>query len=261
ETQLFEPLRSLRTSLSDKAGERVREAQALLEQKQLDQAKAITDDVLAAFPEHRDAQVINEQVVRAIAIRDAPPPPPTPKEAPRPWDQAVDRFRDGDLQGAVAIANSCAATHSQCKALMGQITDFGNLYKELEGLDAKGLSHLLDLDKKITHGRGSKLSRNAGSRAANVFFESASLAKAAGQYARAMENAQLALQAAPNHAGASDIVSELRQKAKELYLQAYALKDANPEDAVPKFSEVMSMTAPDDETYQKAKAWVEKLQR
>ena len=74
-----------------------------------------------------------------------------------------------------------------------------------------------------------------------------------------MENARRALQADPGHAGASNMVSELRQKARDLYLQAYALKDTDPEDAVPKFREVMAMTPPDDETHQKAKSWVEKL--
>ncbi|WNG56759.1 FHA domain-containing protein [Archangium gephyra] len=259
DTQLFETVRQLRTSLKDKADKRVREALTLLEQKQLDQAKAITDDVLAAEPEHRDAKVINEEAARAIAIRDAPPPPPTVKEAPKPWDQAVDRFRDGDLNGAMAMANACAGKSPQCKVLMAQLGDFGALYKKLEDLDAKGLARLLDLDKKITRGQGSKLSRNAGTRAANIFFKSASAAKASGQYGRAMENAQRALQADPSHAGANNIVAEMRAKAKDLYLQAYALKDTNPEDAVPKFREVMAMTPSEDETHQKAKSWVEKL--
>jgi tetratricopeptide (TPR) repeat protein len=259
DTQLFDTVRSLRTSLNDKADKRVRDALALLEQKQLDQARAITDDVLGAYPEHRDAKVVNDQVTRAIAIRDAPPPPPTHREAPKPWDQAVDRFRDGDLNGALAIANACAARSPQCRALLGQMTDFGGLYRTLEELDARGLARLLDLDKKITNGRGSKLSRNAGTRAANIFFKSASSAKVSGQYGRAMEDAQRALQADPSHAGASNMVSELRQKAKELYLQAYALKDTDPEEAVPRFREVMAMTSPDDETHQKAKSWVEKL--
>ena len=74
-----------------------------------------------------------------------------------------------------------------------------------------------------------------------------------------MENAQRALQADKNHAGALNIVTEMRAKAKDLYLQAYALKDSSPEDAVPKFREVMLMTPADDETHQKAKGWAEKL--
>ena len=62
-------------------------------------------------------------------------------------------------------------------------------------------------------------------------------------------------------AGANNIVAELRQKAKDLYLQAYALKDTDPQEAVPKFREVMAMTASDDETLLKAKSWIEKIQQ
>jgi tetratricopeptide (TPR) repeat protein len=261
DTQLFEQVRTLRADLEKLADLRVREAQSLLEARKLDEAKIINDDVLSALPTHRDAKVIGEQIQRAIEIRDRPPPPPTPGQQPKAWEPAIERFRDGDLPGAVAVANACAGKHSKCKTLLGQMTEFGNLYKKLEDLDARGLTRLLDLDRRITDGRGSKLARNAGTRAANIFYKSASAAKAAGQWSRATENALRALQADPHHNGANAIVTELRQKAKELYLQAYTIKDSNPEDALPKFKEVLSMTSPDDETHQKAKSWIEKLSR
>jgi tetratricopeptide (TPR) repeat protein len=103
------------------------------------------------------------------------------------------------------------------------------------------------------------MARNAGTRASNIFFKTASAAKASGQYGRAMENAQRALQADPSHVGANNIATELRQKAKELYLQAYTIRESDPQEALPKFREVMAMTTPDDETYQKAKSWIEKM--
>ncbi|HEX8435731.1 FHA domain-containing protein [Archangium sp.] len=261
DTQLFEQLGAYEAALKEKAEKRVREAQALMEQKQLELAKAITDDVLAALPNHRDGKVIAEQVALAIEIRDRPAPTAPPPPTVKPWDQSVDRFRDGDQKGAMDIATGCANKSSQCKALVTQMTEFGNLYKRLEDLDAKGLIRLLDLDKKITNGRGSKLARNAGTRASNIFFRSASSAKASGQFGVAMANAQRALQADPSHAGANNIVAELRQKAKDLYLQAYALKDTDPQEAVPKFREVMAMTSSDDETHLKAKSWIEKIQQ
>ncbi|OJH40436.1 FHA domain-containing protein [Cystobacter ferrugineus] len=261
DTQMFEAVGSLRRGLKDKADKRVGEAQSLLSQKQIDQAKAITDDVLVAFPEHRDAKVVNEQAARAIAERDAPPPPPTPKAVPKPWDQAVDRYRDGDLQGAMAMANACADKAPQCKTLMTQLSDFGTLYKKMEDLDDRGLTRLLDLDRRITNGRSSKLVAGAGKRAANNYYKMASTAKVSGQWGRAMDYAQRALQADPSNTGAANIVSEMRQKAKDVYMSAYAMKDTDPEEALPKFREVMSMTSPDDETHQKAKGWVEKLKR
>ncbi|MBM7115613.1 FHA domain-containing protein [Archangium primigenium] len=261
DTQLFESMAQLRRALQDKADKRARDALSMLEQKQIDQAKAITDDILVANPNHRDAKVINEQAARLIGIRDAPPPPPVVTPAAKPWDLAVERYRDGDLNGAMAMANACAAKAPQCKALMTSLTDFGNLYKKVEELDVKGLSRLMDLDKKITNGRGSKLIGNAGKRAANLFYKMASSAKVAGQWGRAMENAQRALQADPSHVGATAIVTEMRGKAKDVYWSAYAIKDSTPEDALPKFRDVVNMTPPDDELHQKAKVWVEKLQR
>ncbi|ATB34509.1 FHA domain-containing protein [Melittangium boletus DSM 14713] len=261
DTQLFESMGTLRRTLQDKADKRAREALSMLEQKQIDQAKAITDDILVAIPTHRDAKVINEQAARLIGIRDAPPPPPVAPPTVKPWDQAVERFRDGDLNGAMAMANACAGRSPQCKTLMTSLTDFGNLYKKVEELDVKGLSRLMDLDKKITNGRSSKLIGNAGKRAANLFYKMASSAKVAGQWGRAMENAQRALQADPGHVGASAIVTEMRGKAKDVYWGAYAIKDSSPEDALPKFRDVVNMTPPDDELHQKAKVWVEKLQR
>jgi len=262
DTQAYEWVKKLRNEMSEAAGLQAREARKLLDGKQLDPAKAITDDVLAAFPEHRDAKIINDEAVRLIKIRDTPvqpAPPPPPKD---PWETAVARFVDGDVSGAVALANACVTKSNKCKNGIKDMAEFGNLNKKLEDLDAKGLARLLALDKEITGSRGpSKMAKNAGTRAANIFYKSASAARAAGQWARAVDYARRTLQADPGHAGASNIVNDLKSKAKELYLQAYAMKDSNPEDAIPKFKEVMAMTPSDDETHQKAKNRLADLQR
>jgi tetratricopeptide (TPR) repeat protein len=262
DTQAYEWVKKLRNEMSEAAGLQAREARKLLDGKQLDPAKAITDDVLAAFPEHRDAKIINDEAVRLIKIRDTPvqpAPPPPPKD---PWETAVARFVDGDVSGAVALANACVTKSNKCKNGIKDMAEFGNLNKKLEDLDAKGLARLLALDKEITGTRGpSKMAKNAGTRAANIFYKSASAARAAGQWARAVDYARRTLQADPGHAGASNIVNDLKSKAKELYLQAYAMKDSNPEDAIPKFKEVMAMTPSDDETHQKAKNRLADLQR
>jgi hypothetical protein len=262
DTQMYEQVIRLKREMRDAADLQAREARKLLDGKQLDPAKAVTDDVLAAFPEHRDAKIINDEAVRLIKIRDTPVPPPPPPPAKDPWEQAVARFVDGDLSGGVALANACVAKSNKCKNGLKDMTEFGNLYKKLEDLDAKGLARLLSLDKDITGARGpSKMARNAGTRAANIFYKSASAARAAGQWSRAVEFAKRTLQADPGHVGASSILNDLKGKAKDIFLQAYALKDANPEDAIPKFREVIAMTPSDDETHQKAKNWLEKLQR
>lgn len=261
ETTMFEQVNALKRGLQDAADGQAKQARSLLDNKQLDQAKAITDDVLAIYPESRDAKLINEEAVRLIRVRDTPVAPPPPPPTAPPWEQASARFVDGDLSGAVALANACVSK-PKCKEMLKDMTEFGNLYKKMEDLDAKGLARLLALDKDISGSRGpSKMARNAGTRAANIFYKSASAARAAGQWSRAVEYARRTLQADPGHAGANNILVELRQKAKDLYLQAYALKDANPEDAAPKFREVIAMTPADDETHQKAQTWLDKIQR
>ncbi|WP_093522326.1 FHA domain-containing protein [Stigmatella erecta] len=262
DTQMFEQVSLLKRNLRDAGDAQAREARKLLDQKQLDEAKRITDDVLAAFESHRDAKLLNEEAVRLIEVRDRPPPPPPPPNPGKPWEQGVTRFVDGDLSGAVALINTCVAKAPKCKTILKDMTEFGSLYKRMEDLDAKGLSRLLALDKDITEGRGpSTMARNAGTRAANIFYKSASSAKTSGQWARAVEYARRTLQADPGHVGATNLLSDLRGKAKDIYMQAYALKDANPEDAIPKFKEVILMTPPDDEVHGKAKTWLEKISK
>lgn len=262
DTTMFELVGKLRRQLQDTADAQTKEARTQLDNKQLDPAKAITDDVLAAFGESRDARLINDEAVRLIKIRDTPTAPPPPPPTAPPWEQAVARFVDADVSGAVALLNACIAKQPKCKSILKDITEFNNLYKKLEDLDAKGLARLLSLDKDITGSRGpSKMARNAGTRAANIFYKSASAAKTAGQWARAVEYARRTIQADPGHAGAQNLLSELKTKAKEIFLQAYALKDANPEDAIPKFKDVLAMTPADDEFHSKAQTWLEKLSR
>lgn len=223
------------------------------------ETQAITQDILAAFPDNRDAKVLNQLAIDEIARLTKPkvvaPPPPS-----RPWERPIQLFVAGDVTGAFDEANRCAGKASRCKQLLGEMTDFQTLYKKMEDLDAKGLQRLLELDKKITEGRGpSQMARNAGTRASNIFYKSAAAAKAAGQNGRALEYAMKALSADPGHSGAQAIVNDLKQKAKDLYLLAYSIKDTNIEDAVSKFKEVLAMTPPDDETHQKAKRRIEEL--
>ncbi|HZI12218.1 MAG TPA: FHA domain-containing protein [Myxococcus sp.] len=257
---LYEQVGAAKRELQEQGDKRTLQARVALDSQKLEEARDITADVLVAFPEHRDAKLIREQAVAAITERDKPKPV-VQGPAPKPWEPAVDRFRDGDLSGSVAILNACMARTAQCKKLLAKINEFSTLYKRLEDLDAKGLSKLLALDKEITDGKTSKMARNAGTRAATIFYKSATAAKASGQWSRAMEYSRRALQAEPGHAGATNIISEMKAKAKDLYLSAYSLKDENPEDALPKFKDVVAMTPPDDEYHEKAKTWVEKLSR
>jgi hypothetical protein len=94
-----------------------------------------------------------------------------------------------------------------------------------------------------------------------AIYSAALMTKSKRQWARTLELVQHILVLDPKHAGAHRIIEELRQKAKELYLQGYALKDANPKDGIARFQEVMDLTLPSDEVHLKAKTWLEKLRK
>lgn len=270
DTQQFERLRLLKSTLEDKVTSRLADARDLMivapkassaeDTSKYDQVVEITKDVLLAYPDNRDAKVMNEQARQEIAVLTAPKPERR-VAAPKPWEAAINLFVDGDVPGAFSVATACSDKGvARCKAMLGEMNDFKSYYAKLEDLDARGLTTLLQLDEKITEGRGpSKMARNAGTRAATIFYKSATAAKASGQWGKAMEYALKALKADPGHAGAQAVIAELRQKAKEIYLLGYSLKDSSPDEAMTKFKEVVQMTPPDDDTHQKAKRRLEEL--
>jgi hypothetical protein len=183
----------------------------------------------------------------------------------RAWDEVVGRFLDGDLAGAVGLAQACAPGVPECKSGLEDLKAFEALYKKVEELDAPRLERLRALDKAITGERGpSRMARFASARAASAFYKSALAAKAKRQWERAVQDAQRTLQVEPSHAGATRLLEELRARAQELYVSRYlghSAKDLDPEDMLPVLREIMALTPPEDEFHQKAKSWLEKLER
>ncbi|MBI3182190.1 MAG: FHA domain-containing protein [Myxococcales bacterium] len=267
DTTQYQQLRSLRHRLDEKLSARLTEARTLLEAggakdlERMRQLEAMTDDMLVAFPEHRDTSELSKQAKANIAELTKPPPPPV-KVVPKPWLDVEARFRDGDITGAHALANDCAAKRiPQCRKLPSQIASFQEKYRQLESLPPKVLSDLLELDETLGGGEHSKMAKNIGTRLAGYYYKSASAAKAAGEWGRAMELAKKTLKVDPGHPGAQAIAAEMRGKAKDLYLQAYSLKETNPDEAMKLFKDVIAMTPRDDENNQKARRWIEQIEK
>jgi tetratricopeptide (TPR) repeat protein len=257
DTTLDEQVQGLKASIEEKAETHVRSAREALAARDAKAVVAMTEDVLAVYPDHRDARVLNEQAKRALKSRERK----TPNSAgqARPWQPGVERFRDGDIDGAISMLEECIVP--RCGPLLGKIRAFQELYGRGDSLSEKELVKLLSLDDDITDGRPSKMARTVGTRASTTFYKSATAARAAEQWGRAVEMAKRALRADPEHAGAAALVVELRARAKEVYLQGYTLKETSPEEAILKFREVLQMTTPDDDSYQKSKKWLETLTR
>jgi pSer/pThr/pTyr-binding forkhead associated (FHA) protein len=222
---------------------------------------AITEDVLQAFPDDRDAVTLNEDA-KSKATNCSKPAGPVrePKNRVKESEQEVSRmFTDGEVANALQAAQACASKSAECRRLVSQISEFNALYKKVDDLEGKGLMQLIALDRKITGGGSSKLGRTAGVKAANVFYRTAAAAKTQGSWARASEFAERALQADPSHAGARALVEEMKGKAKDLYLQGYSNRSTDPDDAATKFKDVISMTPPSDEWHKKAQARLEEM--
>jgi tetratricopeptide (TPR) repeat protein len=257
DTQLQFQLEAVRDLLRRSVALRMVEAQAAFRDRDYPRALEAVADVLKAVPDDPAALSLAHQAGRAAKAR---PKPST--HAPSPAEGAAARFRAGDLKGAITAAEKCAARHLEpCRRFHQQLEQFAELHGRVEHLELGDLERLLELATRVGGGRPSPLASAAMARAAALYYNQASDAKTAGQWARAVDLATKAQRLAPAHPGALAIVGELRARAKELFVFAYSLKDSAPDEAIVRLKEVIALTRTEDETHRKAVRWVGKLSR
>jgi pSer/pThr/pTyr-binding forkhead associated (FHA) protein len=253
----------VRSELDSKIELKLKEARELVpatsEISKMKLLLAIADDVLVAKPEHRDALEFKEIATRTIDRLEHPfVPQATPKT---PWVPVQSLFANGDQAGALAMANACAGSFKQCKTLMAQIQEFNEKNRKLESLGPQDLLGLLELDRRITGGPASALSKPIATRVVTAYYLKATSAKSKGDWGQAVEYAKKVLSADPGHPGAQAIASEARGQSKDLYLRGYQLKDSEPDEAIKFFKQVLQMTVKGDEFYEKAKSQLDKLKQ
>ena len=253
----------VRTAVDAKIETKIRDGRDLMpgtsDLKKMEELLALADDVLMAKEDQRDAKEYKETAEKAIRqIKNPYVPPPAPKT---PWVPVQQLFANGDQSGALAMANACAGGFKQCKTLMAQIQDFNDKNKHLESLGPQELIALLDLDRKITGGPASQLSKPIAIRVVSEYYRKASAAKAKGDWGQSIEYAHKVLQADPGHPGAQSIVAEARGQAKDLFLRGYQMKEQNPDEAAVFFKQVLAMTPSEDEFHQKAKRQLDALKQ
>jgi len=263
DTSLYERVRELRGRQKVLLAAYLSDARNALQSggQALDRARELTEAILKLEPDHRDARVVNENVLRAVAARDGRTfvPKATPT-GPGPAVPVVARYKDGDLTGAVAMADECASKDKRCKELASLMRDVQSMFKRVENMEAKELEKLLNTDRAITGEGLSKMGRQAGTQAGTKFFKMASASKAASKYGEAVLWAQKALDADPENAGARALMNDLRGKCKETYMQGYSLKDNQPEEALVQLRQAVSLCSSNDEYLGKAKRLVQVLE-
>lgn len=256
-TLMHEDERKLKSSLAESVVNRVREARAVManpDRSQWPTAKAMLEDILAAFPDDRDARTALDDLDEALGTPDPnAPKAPKPRAKPKPSDAGLAAYMRGDLNGATSSLEACSAKAPECRELLEKVRRFASLNERVDTLDAAGLGRLLQLDREITDGEQSPMARDAGLRAANAYYRSASAAMAASQWSRASQYVQRALRANAQHEGSRRLSTQLREKAQGVFMEGYILKESSPEQAREKMRQVLEMSPAGDETHQKAK--------
>jgi hypothetical protein len=252
-------LTDAKAALAARIEERRTEARTLLSSSKWDSLLALSEDLLVALPGDREASEWKQQADQAIARGKRGPVKVVSTETP--WVEAQQRFKSGDVTGALSLAESCGKKYPQCRTLEDGLRLLEAKSKNLESVNDNELVKLFELDIKCAGGGGwSELSKPLRTRLSSRFSIKASNAKSTGNWAKAVEYARQALEAMPGEAAAQAIVTEGRQISGDLYVRAYQLRDTDPSEAVKLFKEVIAMTPSDDQNHVKAKGFVERLE-
>lgn len=256
-------VRTVREALQASVTQKLAEAHGLADDSgdlaKMEQLAAICDELLSVQADDREVIELKKQAHLAISrIKD---PPVAVARPDSPWVEVQQRFKSGDVPGALAVAQACANKQEQCRVLERNIKDFESKTKRVEDLSEAELVRLYELDQTIAGGVHSDSSGALRTQLLSKLFLKASQANGSGNALRVLELGRKILQIDPGHAGAKDLVNQATTQVNNLYLRGYQLKEANPEEAIRLFNEVIAMTPSDEEIHRKAKSRISELQK
>jgi tetratricopeptide (TPR) repeat protein len=149
----------------------------------------------------------------------------------QPWERGVEAFRNGDVRGALALEDECAAAGSaKCKTLASSMREFVEQFNRLDELNARELKKVIELDEAITSGQRSKLARTVSIKLASAYCKTGLAAMAAGQFVQALGSAGRALKVDPDNACARNLEENARQ---QLFAQDAGFRDERMGDFPP----------------------------
>ncbi len=251
-------LTDAKQKLTERIEARRAEARTFLSTAKWEPLLALSDDLLLALPGDREASEWKQQAEQGIARGKRGVTKVVTAETP--WLESQQRFRSGDVTGALSLAENCAKKYAQCRAIKAGLEELEAKSRKLDSLGDSELLALFELDKKLAGDVSSELSKPVRTRVAARFFLKASQAKTTGNWAKAIEAARVVLSAEPTDVKAAALISEARGITGDLYLRAYQLRLTDPPEAVKLFKEVVAMTTPDDQNHVKAKGFIERLE-
>lgn len=253
----------------------VREARIRAENGDAAGAAALLEPVLQADPGRPDALAVREALGGARRGPGGAAPPRREKApaaeasaaAPAQLGPIIDSFLAGDLGGALERAE--AAPDSRSKKLADDLRAFDAAYRDgLAKTQARNLVGALKafeqadrVDRALAQGRESRLGKEVRRALGNLHYnlgvasqgDDATLPQAA-QHLRA------AVAADPSNEGARRALSDVTASVKEVFQRGYFEKDSDPEAARKAFKLVLESLPASDDTAQKARRWLDKLE-
>ena len=262
----------------------VRDARAKAETGDAATAEALLAPVLEAEPNRRDALAVKDLLRenrRAPPRRERPEEPaaePKPRPREEPADEPapsadlksiVESYLSGDVRSAITRAESAGVTDGRAARMARELRELDAAWREgLQKSDAKKPGEALraletadQLDRSVARGRGSKIGREVRALLARIHYQVGvgSLQTDDGLPAAA-RHLRAAVQADPENDLAQQQLSQVGSRAKEIYLRAYVAKDSDGEAAKKAFRLVAEILPASDETGQKARRWLAKLE-
>lgn len=192
-----------------------------------------------------------------------PPPRKDPDETKAtpsaPASKVVAAFNSGDLDGAIAMVGISPSESDT--AMRNKLTKFKESY--LAAKDGGGTAINLPMirraqsfESKISGG-ASTFAKELKRLEADSLFAVGTAAQADRKYPeayRAFRDAQVAV---PGYPPAQRKLVELSSQARDVFNQGYIIKDTDLEGARAKWKQVMAMVPAEDDTYKKAKKWLD----
>jgi len=272
DSALVESAHEVGQQLKDAIDAAVRDAKARVESGDLNAAQELLDPVLMAEPSRADAVAVKDAIAAqkraaAPAVERRRTPEPVAKPQPAPDVQGVlEAYLAGDIGAAIERAQ--ASNSPRGERLLQDLKTFDAAYKDGLGKKQAGKTaeavRALELaaaaDRAIAAGAQGRLGREVRKALSGLHYQlGAAQTGSDDTLPQAAAHLRAAVQDDPSNDAAASQLRQIADRCKEIYLRGYVAKDNDSESARKAFKLVIETLPPSDETAQKARRWLDKL--
>lgn len=251
----------------------VREAKSRAEAGDAAGAQELLDPVLAAEPSRTDGLAVKEAIAGQRRSAPAPdrhrertPAVPVATPAAPEVEGILEAYRAGDIGAAIERAQGASSPRGE--RLLADLKTFDAAYQEgLERQQARrtvealrALEQAAAVDRSIAQGKDGRLGHEVR-KALSALHTQLGVAQAGSDdgLPQAAAHLRAAVQDDPGNDAAQAQLRQIGDRCKDIYLRGYVAKDQDVEAARKAFKLVIETLPASDETAQKSKRWLDKL--